>query len=277
MALKAVAAFGVVAGVNAGSITNCADSSAHLKNFEATISPDPPVKGQPVTMTFKGAMDEDTDKGSVIVGVNAGPIKLPQMKIPFDISPVIPHGGEVNLQVGPFDYPDISVPLLSSITSHFEVHDKADEMVMCVDTTLPAAQEAKFLQAPVLAATPPVVSCSGADAHFKNVDIEFSPAQPQKGDSVTITFKGDLDEGLTGGEVDLDVNFSIASLSMKIPFTQGSTTPATSGIKAVIGPFTLPDIPLIPNVKGTVKVSEQNGEEVLCANFNLPLADAVEV
>merc|ERR1712107_484398 len=91
--------------------------SAHLKNFEATISPDPPVKGQPVTMTFKGAMDEDTDKGSVIVGANAGPIKLPQMKIPFEISPVIPHGGEVNLQVGPFDYPDISVPLLSSITS----------------------------------------------------------------------------------------------------------------------------------------------------------------
>merc|ERR1711862_717246 len=112
-----------------------------------------------------------------------------------------------------------SVPLLSSITSHFEVHDKADEMVMCVDTTLPAAQEAKFLQAPVMA-TPPVVSCSGADAHFKNVAIDFNPAQPKKGDAVTVTFSGDLDEGLTGGEVDLDINFSIASLSMKIPFTQ---------------------------------------------------------
>jgi len=109
------------------------------------------------------------------------------------------------------------------------------------------------------------------------LDIEFSPPQPKKGDAITVTFSGDLDEGITGGEVDFDVNFVLASLSMKIPFKQGSTTPATSGIKAVIGPFTLPDIPLIPNVKGTVKVSEQNGEEVLCANFNLPVAEAIEV
>lgn len=275
MALKAVA-LGALVGVDAGSITNCADSSAHLKNFEATISPDPPVKGQDVTMTFKGAMDEDTDKGTVIIGASAGPIKIPQMKIPFDITPVIPHGGEVNFQVGPFQYPDLSVPLLSSITSHMEVHDKADEMVLCVDTTLPAAQEATFLQASAKAA--PIVSCSGSDAHFKNAVIDVSPAQPKKGSDVTITFSGDLDEDVSAGEIELDINLVVATLSLKIPFTNlGTATPATSGIKAVVGPFTLPDIPLIPNVKGTVKVSEQNGEELLCENFNMPIADAVEV
>merc|ERR1719230_15626 len=146
-------------------------------------------------MTFKGSMDEDTDKGTVIIGATAGPIKVPQMKIPFDITPAIPHGGEVNFQLGPFQYPDISVPLLKSIESHFEVHDKADEVVLCVDTTLPAAQEAGFLQA-TLKADPPIVSCSGADAHLKNTAIDVSPAQPKKGDDVTITFTGDLDEAI---------------------------------------------------------------------------------
>merc|ERR1712048_100832 len=182
---------------------------------------------------------------------SAGPIKIPQMKIPFDITPVIPHGGEVNFQVGPFQYPDLSVPLLSSITSHMEAHAKA---------------------------APPIVSCSGSDAHFKNAVIDVSPAQPKKGSDVTITFSGDLDEAVSAGEIELDINLVITTLSLKIPFTNlGTATPATSGIKAVIGPFTLPDIPLIPNVKGTVKVSEQNGEEVLCENFNMPIADAVEV
>merc|ERR1712098_211536 len=158
------------------------------------------------------------------------------------------------------------------------VHDEADEMVMCVDTTLPAAQEAKSLRAPVKA-TPPIVSCSGADAHFKNAVIDVSPAQPKKGDAVTITFSGDLDEAVSAGEVELSIDLVIASLSMKIPFKNlgTQTIPATSGIKAVIGPFTLPNIPLVPNVKGTVKVSEQNGEELMCSNFNMPIADAVEV
>merc|ERR1712032_700322 len=202
-------------------------------------------------------------------------IKIPQMKIPFDITPVIPHGGEVNFQAGPFQYPDLSVPLLSSFTSHMEMHDKADEMVL-------AAQEATFLEATAKAApakaAPPIVSCSGSDAHFKNAVIDVSPAQPKKGSDVTITFSGDLDEAVSAGEIELDINLVIATLSLKIPFTNlGTATPATSGIKAVIVPFTLPDIPLIPNVKGTVKVSEQNGEEVLCENFNMPIADAVEV
>jgi hypothetical protein len=268
---------GFIAGATAGSINNCADSSAHLKSFEATISPDPPVKGQDVTMTFKGSMDEDTDKGTVIISAAAGPISIPSMKIPFDISPTIPHGGEVNLQVGPFQYPDISVPLLSSITSHMEMHDKNDEMVMCVDTTLPAAQEATFLQAPVKA-SPPFVSCAGSGAHIKNGGVDVSPAQPQKGKDVTITFTGDLDETISSGVVELDINLVIFTLSMKIPFKLAEQgVPATNSVKAVIGPFTLPNIPLIPNVKGSVKVSEQNGEEVTCTNFNMPIADAIEV
>jgi len=271
-----VAAMGLVAGATAGSINNCADSTAHMKSFEATISPDPPVKGQDVTMTFKGAMDEDTDSGTLIVDVSAGPISIPSMKIPYSISPTVPHGGEVNLQVGPFEYPSISVPLISSIKSHMEMHDANDEMVMCVDTTLPAAQEAAFLQAPVKG-TPPFTPCTGSSPHFKNAVIDVNPAQPQKGKDVTMTFTGDLDESISSGVVELDINLVIFTLSLKIPFQMGHGVSATDGIKAVIGPFTLPNIPLIPNVKGTVKVSEQNGEEVTCTNFNMPIADAIEV
>merc|ERR1712093_119585 len=111
-----------------------------------------------------------------------------------------------------------------------------------------------------------------------NAAIDVNPAQPKKGEDVTITFTGDLDETITSGVVELDINLVIVNLSMKIPFKSLSQgVPATSGIKAVIGPFTLPNIPLIPNVKGTVKVSEQNGEEVTCTNFNMPIGDAVEV
>jgi hypothetical protein len=248
-----------------------------LKGFEVTVSPDPPVKGQDVTMTFKGSMDEDTDKGVVVVSASAGPISIPSMKIPFEISPVIPHGGEFNLQVGPFEYPAISVPLISTIGSHLEVHDKNDEMVMCVDAALPAAQEATFLQS-APKATPPFESCSGPDAHFGNAVVDVTPAQPQKGDAVTITFSGDLDEAVSAGAVELNINLVLFTLSMNIPFQSlGGGVPATSGIQAIIGPFTLPDIPLIPNVQGTVKVTEQNGEEVICTNFNMPIASAVEV
>jgi len=37
------------------------------------------------------------------------------------------------------------------------------------------------------------------------------------------------------------------------------------------------DIPLIPNVKGSAKITEQNGEPLACLNFNVPLMGEVSV
>lgn len=274
------AMIGLVTQAAAQSIQNCADSSAHLQGFAATISPDPPVKGQDVTMTFKGTMDEDISKGRVVVSAKAGIISIPSMSIPFDISPAIGHGVEASIQVGPFEYPKLSIPLISKIGAHMEMHDEGDDMIACVDTTLPAAQEAVFLQnIKTTAAAAPITICSGSDAHGKNVAIDVSPAQPKKGQDVTFTFTGDFDEAITAGTIEVDIDLVITSLQMTIPFKYSPGTTATQGVKAIIGPFTLPNIPLIPNVKGSLKVSDQNAEEVICANFNLPVAvdEAIEV
>merc|ERR1711957_1148724 len=44
-----------------------------------------------------------------------------------------------------------------------------------------------------------------------------------------------------------------------------------------VGPITMPSIPLIPNAKGSIKVHDEKAEEVMCYNFNVPIAEAVAV
>lgn len=277
-----VAAAGLVAGASAEwTFQNCGDETAHLKNFESIVSPDPPVPGKPVTMTFRGGLDEDLSKGSILVTAGAGPITIPTMTIPFEVTPkILAAGGDVHVQVGPFEYPNVHVPIIPSVTAHVEMHDGVDETVFCVDANLPAAtKQSNFLEASVGTETDPFQSCSSSDAHIRNIVVDVDPPQPKKGESFTVAVQGDLDEELTSGIVEVDVNVVLFTLKLRIPYDllDGRTIPAVTGVKAKVGPILLPDIPLIPNVKGSVRVTEQNGEEVACVQFDTPVAESVEV
>ena len=119
----------------------------------------------------------------------------------------------------------------------------------------------------------PIVDCTDPSAHMKNIDIEATPAAPKKGDATTTEMKGDLDEDITGGNVNFNVDLSLFKLAITTPFSISPSIGATSGIDATVGLVTLPNIPLIPNVKGGVQLTEQNGDPLLCINSNMLIAE----
>merc|ERR1712080_651576 len=106
-----------------------------------------------------------------------------------------------------------------------------------------------------------------------------TPPEISEGTPFTVNVKADLDEDITGGNLDFSVNLSLFSLSIKSAFSMSPALPATKGLDITIGTIKLASIPLIPNAKGSVKITEQNGEELTCANFNVPIfaGEAVSV
>merc|ERR1712098_674784 len=159
-----------------------------------------------------------------------------------------------------------------------EIKDQNDDMVICSDSTLPALDFDVFAMNSSLSLGAdwpwgaPIQSCGKKDDHFQNFKVSVDPPKPVKGKDLTITIQGDLDEDVTSGILELDIDLVITHLVLKMPVKTKKAVKATSGIKAVIGPLTLPNIRGIPNVKGSAKMTEQNGEEIFCANFNLPVS-----
>merc|ERR1711865_579033 len=104
----------------------------------------------------------------------------------------------------------------------------------------------------------------------------LKPATIKKGTPFTIRGSGDLDEDIASGVADVSVDLSLFKLDLSIPFSMAPPIKANHA-DITVGPIALPSIPLIPNAKGSFKVSDANSEEVICYNFNLPVAEALEV
>lgn len=264
------------AGAAADSFTNCASDTAHMKNFKITASPDPPVLGEDVTIVVSGALDKQVTGGSATISVKAGPISFP-LTVPFKNNAADPSkfvaGQEQTITVGPFKYPNIKVPLISTTNGKVEVQDQDGEEVSCVEFALPAYSST----APTgELGDDPFVDCSGADAHVKNKNLDVEPPTIQKGVPFTVRGSGDLDEDIAKGVADISVDLSLFNLDLSIPFAMDPPIKATHA-DVTVGPLTMPSIPLIPNAKGSLKVSDANSEEVLCYNFNVPVAEAVTV
>merc|ERR1712032_1541610 len=124
----------------------------------------------------------------------------------------------------------------------------------------------------------PFVDCAGTEAHVKNKGLDVEPPTLKKGVPFTVRGSGDLDEDLASGVADINVDLSLFKLAMSIPFSSSEPAKA-SHADVTVGPITMPNIPLIPNAKGSIKVSDEKSEEVICYNFNVPVAaaDAVAV
>jgi hypothetical protein len=273
-----VVAAALLSGAAAQSFTSCNTEAAHMKNFQITSSPDPPVLGEDVTFTITGALDKQITAGAVDINIKAGPINFP-LTIPFQRNAVDPSafvaGQDTTITLGPFTYPNIKVPLIKTTSGKFEVVDQDEEQVSCAEFTLPAYSEtaptSKFT-----AGDAPFVDFSGASAHIGNKQLDVEPPTISKGVPFTVHGSGDLDEDITSGTADFNVDVSLFKLAMSVPFAVSS--PAKAGHADVtIGPITMPSIPLIPNAKGSIKVADANAEEVICYNFNVPVAEAVAV
>jgi len=273
---RSVAVVGAAAGVAADSFTNCASADAHMTNFKITASPDPPVLGQDVTITVSGALDKQVISGAATISVKAGPIDFP-LTVPFTHNAADPSkfvaGQEQTITVGPFTYPNVNVPLIKTINGKVEVKDQDGEEVSCVSFALPAysstAPTTKF-------GDDPFVDCGGADDHMKNKILDVEPPTIKKGVPFTVRVSGDLDEDVASGVADVSVDLSLFKLDMSIPFSMDPPIKAKHD-DLTVGPLTMPSIPLIPNVKGSIKVNDANSEELICYNFNVPVAEAVEV
>lgn len=276
MMSRPVVLLGVASGVAADSFTNCASTEAHMKNFKITASPDPPVVGENVTITVTGALDKQVTGGSAVINVKAGPINFP-LTVPFKNNAADPSkfvaGQKQTITLGPFEYPNIKVPLIKKMTGKMEVKDQDGEEVSCVSFELPAYSST----APATGfGDDPFVDCAGADAHVKNKSLDVEPPTLKKGVPFTVRGSGDLDEDVATGVADISVDVSLFKLKGSVPFSMDPPIRA-SHADLTVGPLTLPSIPLIPNAKGSIKVSDANTEEVICYNFNVPVAEAVEV
>jgi len=258
-----------VVGASAQSMKDCGQSSDHWKFSELSITPDPPVAGQNVTMVIAGQLDEDIPSGTVSVSVKAGPISIPASDIPFAISPTS-HGTPVKVTFGPFLYPNVKIPLIKTVQTHVLIKDANGDQVACVQTNFPSystgAEEATLR-------TDPIANCGKASDHLKNLQITLDPPAPAKGKNLTVTTSGDTDEDISSGVASVSINLVIAKIELDIPFSISPAVPKVTGMKATVGPMLLPKIPLIPNVQGSIKVTEQKGEEVTCLNFNLPVEE----
>lgn len=255
-------------GAAAGSFTSCNDASAHLQNMQVTVSPDPPVPGSEVTFTIEGTLDKTIQSGSASISVKAGPINFP-LTVPFVSNGKAFGAADTPMKVvlGPFVYPNLKIPLIRSTSGKIEIVDENAEQVSCMEFKLPA-----------YSATAPVsstfldIDCSDSSLwHLKNLVIDVEPPTIKKGVPFTVNTKSDVDEAVSAGHIETNIDLSLFKLGVTVPFSLSPPIPAMTGGDVTVGPITMPSIPLIPNAKGSIKLAEQNSETVVCFNFNLPV------
>lgn len=264
-------------GAAAQSLTNCAGASAHFQNMVVTASPDPPVNGQDLTIQFSGTFDKEVNHGAMVFSVKAGPINLKAVNMPFNFSPGIGKAGEnFTATVGPFKYPSLKVPLFNHFSGKIEMTQDDGEEWLCIAYDLPTLPAPDHVE-PELEDT--FVDCSDPTkaVHFENFEITTDPATPKKGDDMTVTIKGDLDEDLDSINLDFQLDLSILKFELNIPITFSPAVKATTGITSIVGPVNLQKIPLIPDAKGSCVLSDKNGDTISCVNYNIPVMGELEV
>lgn len=274
--MRSIAGASALATASAQSFTSCNTEDAHLKEFSMVSSPDPPVLGEDVTFTITGALDKQITGGEIDINIKAGFITFP-LKVPFTRNGAKAEdfvaGQSATFTLGPFTYPNINVPLISTAKGNVEARDQDGEQVMCVDFALPAYSSTA---PPSTLKDAPFEDCSSPGAHIENVVLDVDPPTLSKGVPFTVRAQGDLNEDVPNGVLDLQVDVSLFSFGIHSPFS--SSVPAAAGHSDItIGPLTMPSIPLLPNAKGSIKMVEQNSEELLCYNFNVPLSEAATV
>lgn len=118
-----------------------------------------------------------------------------------------------------------------------------------------------------VAVVPAFSSCGADSDHFRDVKIVPTPEQPVKGHPFTLSVTGRFDTKISGGHISIDLNINVENLIKRhvIKGFDFTVSPAIIGDqRLVLGPFNIPDLPGKASVKGTVKISDLQGQAVAC-------------
>jgi len=281
--MKSAAVLALVGGAQSQSVSSCGAAGDHFSNVKITLSPDPPVLGQPFSATVEGDFDEVFAGGNANIDLNVqalGIINEPvKVSYPFTYSPGI-ASGHSTVTVGPVNLPSIPLPGGVDVTGTVKLSDPKKEPVACIkmDLKIGGASETPAVAAPELKSTSasPVTDCTKATDHMKN--FKFS----SDATGVT-TVTGTLDEDVAKVNVGVDLNIKvplvpIPEIKLSVP---ASISPAIKqgDQKITVGPAAseTPANPTPVTVSGNVKVNDGNSEEIVCLQIASSEADSTVV
>lgn len=247
--------------------------------------PDPPVPGQDVVFHVESVFPNTTIQNvDVNVNVDAGPIHIEQMSIPIRLAaPLGAPSTPLTVDVGPFQWPTVSIPAIPFIHGKVQLVDPDHPWVnACIDYRLKS--ESLYLPdgvRPTLQDVP-FHDCSDPTEpeHLNFFEVETTPEVPKKGDDLIMKFSGVMDEDVTEMLVSTTFDISIiqmsANVGVKVSPSLGTVAPQLmeDGVEATVGPMKLVDVPLIPNVKAIIHLTDKadgTGETIMCLNMNMPI------
>jgi hypothetical protein len=265
----------MVAGASAEALSKCSDDEAHLKSFQIAVSPDPPIPGQKTVVEVSGTLDKVVRAGTMSLSLQVGPIKLAS-QVPFALNPGVPTK-DIKIKIGPFTYPKLLVPFINLVEGRFSIVDEQQDMIACIGLQLPISSVADTSSThldPQLHEMWPSKCGDNSSDHFKNLIVAIEHI-PMKGNQLMVNVAGDLDETITAGVFSANVDLVVTQLSLNIPY---SVSPglAPQHYTASVGPVDIPKTLRIPNIRGTMKAVDTNGEEIFfCSDFDIPASEAL--
>jgi len=269
---------GLLQNTLAQSVTSCGSATDHVKNVVVTLTPDPPVPGQDITVTITGDNDADVGEGSINLDLAVQALGVINNKVqvgaPFKFQPTPFKQGPINIKVGPTSL--LKTPGTTTIAGTVKAVNAANEQLFCVDLNLKTVSDLNTLSLSNETATSGdggVTSCSQATDHVKNFALDTT------GGKVAVT--GQLDEDITTFHVAVDA--VLKKLFISIPAKLDIPVTCTPGLPAgdfllSLGPMTggLSPDPQV-SLKGTVKMNDQANEEVFCLNVDQVLEKEIVV
>jgi hypothetical protein len=254
----AAVALGAVAHT---SLTNCGSDGDHFNIQKIEISPDPPQRGQPITVTLEGAFDKDIATARVETDLFVSALNMFSMPVKysstFSTSPVLMRKGDHQVTIGPLQLPRY-VPGTMEVNGTVKVADAANEPVLCVDLSLnvPAAEDRSVELSAPLAGT-----CGHHTDHLKHVSVGLG------------SVSGELDEDVTKAQVNVDIKIHAGwvpiEFKMPVPISYSPGFPAgafnlTGSVESqsVLSQAQEASEPV--NIDGQIQMSDGAGEELFC-------------
>jgi len=130
--------FALFVAASADIWKNCGSASDHMQIINVVITPNPPVKGQTLTVALNATLDEIVQAGTISIDLKLGLITIVKIDLPlcsiiepYEPCPVKP--GPINLSV--------SVDLPSQIpsghyTGNVKAVDQNNEQLACIQLDL---------------------------------------------------------------------------------------------------------------------------------------------
>lgn len=259
---------GLLQNTLAQSVKSCGGPNDHVKNVVVTLTPDPPVPGEDITVTITGDNDADVGEGSINLDLAVQALGVINNKVqidaPFKFNPTPFKQGPIKIDVGPTQL--VKAPGTTTISGQVKAVNAASEPLFCVDLDLKSVSDVNTLELAKESATGSggVTSCSQPTDHVTNFNLDTT------GGKIDVT--GQLDEDITTFHVAVDA--TLKKLFISLPLKLDIPVTCTPGLphgdfELSLGPMTggLSPDPQV-SLSGTVKMNDQNNEEVFCLNVD---------